>query len=216
MSKKREYIINNLKASEEIADAVMEYCRTIGSDKYAIWMAREVKKNSDNLNYEKFRLIIDWAQSTSPNILNLNFEDAYQISVDWHEELIKNSTKEFANSLDIDQDRILYRCSDKKHFFYRLKPTDLKMEGKLMGHCIGGQNYVTRLQKKEIDVISLRDDKNYPHVTIEIERKTGISRQISGKGNRSPVDLYEKMITEYALFMSDDEDAQVLISLMNL
>lgn len=217
MSKKRDYIINNLKLSPEITDVVMDFCRNLGTDKYAIWIAKEAKKNPTILEYEPIHKIIDWAQTTSPNILNLSFEEAFLKSVTWHDELERKSIKELANQLAIDESRIIYRCKDGKHFFYRLKPSELKMEGRLMGHCIGSNGvYSTRLRKKEIDIISIRDEKNYPHVTIELERKTGVSRQISGKGNKAPIDSYDKLITEYALFMSDDDDINTLIELMNI
>lgn len=218
MSNKREYIVNNLKVPIHIVDVVMEYCQTIGSDKYSVWLAREAKKDEANLDYSKFRKIVDWAQRTNPNILSYNFSDAYNQSSTWHDELEKNSLKEFAKKMDIDENRIAYRCADNKHFFYRLKPSELKLEGKLMGHCVGGNEYAIRLKRKEIEILSLRDENNAPHVTIEIEKKTGISRQISGKGNKPPKDTYDKFISEYAIYMASDtdEDLKILKKLMKI
>lgn len=206
-----------------IADEVMDYCSQNGADKYAIWIAREVFKNKD-FNYNELNKIMDWAHATRPNISKLNFNEAKKQSDIWHENLEKNSSKEFAKRLHLDEKRIIYKTVEGNHFFYLLTASELKYEGDYMGHCIGSNSfYSSRLKKKQIQVLSLRDENNLPHVTIEmIFQGDGILRtgQISGKGNKPPIDKYLDMITEFGLFIISQKDEnqnfQELMKLMNL
>jgi len=222
MSKKREYIINKMHISPIIADEVMEFCKQNGSYKYAVWIAREVSKCQD-FEYDSLKKILDWAYSTKPNILSLSYEEAQIQSNNWHEFLEKNSYKEFAKKLSLDEKRIVYRSLDNKHFFYLLIPSELKYEGQYMGHCIGSSSfYANRLRKNQIQLLSLRDENNLPHVTIEMILQTdGLLRtgQISGKGNKEPISKYQNIITEYGLFLisqRENQDFNKLMSLMNL
>lgn len=222
MSKKRDYIINKMHISPVIADEVVDYCKNIGSDKYAVWIAREINKNQ-NIDFKDFNKIIDWAHSTCPDIFSLSFKEAEKKCNDWHENLELHSSKEFAKRLQIDEKRILYKTRDGKHFFYILTPAELKYEGKYMGHCVGtNQNYSSRVKKKQAQIVSLRDETNLPHVTIEmILQQDGLLRtgQISGKGNKQPSDKYLNLITEYGLFLiakKENKDFNYLMSLMSL
>lgn len=222
MSKKRNFIINQMNIPSVVVDQAMNFCAQHGSEKYAVWISREAYKNVD-FDYSKLSKIIDWAYSTHPDILSLNFTEALYKSEKWHDDLEQNSSKEFAKRLSLDEKRILYRTLDNKHFFYLLVPSELKHEGKYMGHCIGNnQFYTTRLQKNHIQIISLRDENNLPHVTIEmILQNDGLLRtgQISGKGNKPPIDKYQNMITEYGLYIiskKENQDFSKLMSLMNL
>lgn len=117
----------------------------------------------------------------------------------------------------------MYKTLDKKHFFYLLIPSELKYEGEYMGHCIGTNPfYSSRLRKKEIQILSLRDENNLPHVTIEmILQHDGLLRtgQISGKGNQPPIDKYQNMITEYGIYLisqKENQDFKELMKLMKL
>jgi hypothetical protein len=222
MNKKFDFIINKMKIPQIVAEEVMDYCKEHGTDKYAVWIAREANKVSD-FNYQELNKIMDWAHSVRPNILSLSFEDAKQKSDEWHNNLEKNSTKEFAKRLSLDEKRIMYKTLDKKHFFYLLIPSELKYEGEYMGHCIGTNPfYSSRLRKKEIQILSLRDENNLPHVTIEmILQHDGLLRtgQISGKGNQPPIDKYQNMITEYGIYLisqKENQDFKELMKLMKL
>ncbi len=220
MSKKIEYIEKNLKLDSILVEQIKELCHKVGTDKYAIWLAKEAKKDSTIFESDKMRQILDWAHSVNPNILSINFQQAIELTEKWHLELAKVDPKNIlANKLQIDKNRIIYNCKDGKHFFYRLDHSELKEEGKRMGHCVGSNpTYAGRIKRNEIEIISIRDDKNLPHVTIEIEKRTGISRQVSGKANGMPVDKYLILITEYALEAISEikEDKEILMKLMNL
>lgn len=88
MNKKFDFIINKMKIPQIVAEEVMDYCKEHGTDKYAVWIAREANKVSD-FNYQELNKIMDWAHSVRPNILSLSFEDAKQKSDEWHNNLEK-------------------------------------------------------------------------------------------------------------------------------
>ena len=66
-----------------------------------------------------------------------------------------------------------------------------------MGHCVGG--YCNEVRKKATYIFSLRDKKNEPHVTIEIEPDNGKYNviQIQGKQNSEPSPEYKEMVKEF-------------------
>jgi hypothetical protein len=93
----------------------------------------------------------------------------------------------------------------------KLHPADLRLEGTLMRHCVGekGMGYIKALSDGQIEIWSLRSQKNKPRFTLEVDtqfyaddiRRTmddqtpGLSeaelraeniKQLKGKANRSP------------------------------
>ncbi len=62
-----------------------------------------------------------------------------------------------------------------------------KREGNIMGHCVGGYNPNTKT------ILSLRDPKNQPHATMEVNKKNQIL-QIKGKQNSAPIPKYQEYI----------------------
>jgi len=69
-------------------------------------------------------------------------------------------------------------------FMVELIPEDEEAEGINMQHCVGEMCHVSETNK----IYSLRDKKNNPHVTIEINK--GIITQVKGKQNQSPISKY--------------------------
>lgn len=172
--------------------------------KYDVWISKEVKKNHDIINrITDIRLIVDWASETNADIFRYDFDEAYRTQADWHEEMRRKYEIERIDIPEIDEDRVIFRFSDKEHFLYLLNQEDLKHEGAAMGHCVGGQNYKSKIKNKQSLIFSIRDRKNMPHVTIEIDVKSRTMLQKFGKGNKQPIQKYNDMIFEYALFASD-------------
>jgi len=202
--KKREYLLSNLQLSEKMVDTISHLCdEMLGTDKYAVWIGKEAKKNPSILEYNMLREIVDWAQSCRPNILAMTYEQALEESDKFHKSLREKKVKD--KGAIVDPKRIVYKCSDKKHFFYSLKPDDLKREGDLMGNCVNTNKlYGQKIRKGTIKILSLRDDKNYPHVTCEINMINGESTQIQGKGNNMPVSKYLDFITEFGTWAAGD------------
>jgi hypothetical protein len=81
-------------------------------------------------------------------------------------------------------------------------PDALSLEGNIMGHCVGGSNYCNAVSKETTKIVSLRDTKGLPHVTIQLDKTPeGFTRvaQIKGTANNSP----EKYFNEVNAFLDD-------------
>ena len=80
------------------------------------------------------------------------------------------------------------------HVSIRKSITDLDIEGCAMGHCVGG--YCDAVRYGEKTIFSLRDKKNEPHATIEVDNR-GMVRQIKGFGNEILNEKYRPMVKEW-------------------
>jgi len=169
--------------------------------KYDVWISKEVKKNVDILNKSlELRLIIDWASDTNADIFQHDFNSAFEAQRDWHDEMMRKYQIEKINIPEIDQTRVIFRFSDKEHFLYLLTPGDLTHEGSIMGHCVGGKGYKSKVKNGQSLIFSIRDKDNMPHVTIEVDVNSRTVVQKYGKGNQPPVSKYLRMYGEYALY----------------
>lgn len=85
---------------------------------------------------------------------------------------------------------------------------DLDVEGEYMGHCVGGDDYADAVKRGKCTIYSLRDPKNEPHVTLEVEEakkplKPGSNKngrvviQVQGKQNEEPVEKYHGMLEKF-------------------
>jgi len=172
--------------------------------KYDVWIAKEVKKDVNIVDSViELRLIVDWASETNADIFKLDFEQAFQSQADWHEEMRRKYQIENLDIPELDEDRIIFRFSDRGHFLYLLKPEDLRHEGSVMGHCVGGNSYKNKVKNEQSLIFSIRDKDNMPHVTIEVDVESRKVRQKYGKSNKAPVQKYLDMYGEYALFATD-------------
>jgi len=66
----------------------------------------------------------------------------------------------------------------------------LDREGVCMGHCIGQGGYDEKLKDGSLAFFSLRDAKNQPHATLEVDTKAHAVLQCQGKENKAPVERY--------------------------
>jgi hypothetical protein len=215
LTNKEKYLIETFKIEESLVRKISEIGRLVGTHKYDVWIAKEVKKDNTLLNnLDGFLFVIDWAQKERPNISSLSFEQARVLSQEWHDtiqfdEQAKNKEKE-------DDEKILYKCKDNKHYFVLLDPEDLRTEGEIMRNCVG--SYTDKVKMGRSLIVSLRDEKNESHITIEIDTQTGMAIQTKGKGNAEPAPKYLKYITEFAIFASGYADTmdKELLELMNM
>jgi hypothetical protein len=199
LTNKEKYLIETFKIDEPVVKKISEIGRLVGTHKYDVWIAKEVKKDPTLLNnLDGFLYIIDWAQRMRPNISTLSFEQAHAHSEEWHNTM---QFDEKAKNKDIEEDeKILYKCKDGKHYFVLLEPDELRLEGEIMRNCVGSY------------------EKNESHVTIEIDTQTGMAIQTKGKANGEPNPKYLKLITEFAIFASGYADTmdKELLELMNM
>jgi len=225
LSKKEQHIVNTYKLDFEQILKIREIAQKLNTNKYSVWIAKEAKKNPKLFeNYSLVSDVIDWAITNKADIFRFSFADAQAEQKKWHEKLINNPLIiEKIKNKEIDEDRIVFRCSDNKYFFYLLNEHDLGAEGSQMMHCVGGTNYKQKVRNAANDkhgsfILSLRDDQNRPHVTIEINSNTGNEIQIRGKGNSNLSSKLKKKIVEFALFASGYQNIKdkEILALINL
>lgn len=177
--------------------------------KYDVWIAKEAKKDISILDRTiDLRLIIDWATDVKADLFAYDFQEACVEQAKWHQDMLNQYEIEDIKIPDIDHDRIIFRFSDKRHFLYLVSSNELKFEGKIMGNCVGGSNYRTKVKNKISMIISLRDQNNEPHVTMEIDISSSQVVQQYGKGNKEPIKKYQKLLKEFVLYASNFKDIQ--------
>lgn len=178
--------------------------------KYDIWIATQVRKElvsssgSTILDREgDLFMILDWAIETRPNLTAIDFNEAFELQRAWLGQLKR---KGVIRPIPIDNERIIFRCTSGR-FLYLLKSEDLPYEGLKMSNCVGGQNFQNKVNNNRSIIISLRDQNNAPHVTVEVAimkggdgKPVGTVVQQYGKGNKDPIDDYHLDLKEFALF----------------
>jgi Inorganic Pyrophosphatase/PcfJ-like protein len=112
--------------------------------------------------------------------------------VDTWNKYIANEAKKGTNkaTLDAGIKSVLKEYPETGHQWVELSPQGLGAEGKAMGHCVGG--YCSSVEDGSARILSLRDSKGQPKVTVELGRsgavtgreeaaqRTGISREELG------------------------------------
>lgn len=132
--------------------------------------------------HEQVEHIVDFMKAqvaANPQIKFENFQvdQAFKQAADWTARLQKKKTEEEVEGTDYNTIKAYdtgYKWIDV------VSQNGLLREGKLMGHCVGG--YYDRVKSGSVKILSLRDKKNEPHCTIELERG-GRLNQIKGKQN---------------------------------
>lgn len=204
LSNREKQIMKTMNLDLETTKSITEIGRICGTNKYDVWIGREVSKDTNLINrFTDFQFIIDWAKKQKPDIFSLDFNLALDNSKEWHENL-KSTGKYRIFEDDKDEERIIYKSKDRKYFFMILNSNELEIEGDIMKNCVSSYKDKVNLGKSLI--ISMRDKKNQPHITLEIDIKTHSVTQVRGKANSKPSDEYLKVITEFALFASGFED----------
>jgi hypothetical protein len=216
ISKRERQIIDSMGLDLESVKRVTEIGRLSGTNKYDVWIGREISKELNLINRATdFQYIIDWAKKEKPDIFRLNFDEALESSKRWHEN-IETTGKYRIFEDDKDEERVVYKSKNGKFFFILLNPSELKIEGDIMRNCVA--SYTDKLMKGKSLIISMRDMKNQPHITIEVDIKTSTVTQVRGKANTNPSEEYMKIITEFAVFASgfDEEIDEEIFNIINL
>jgi hypothetical protein len=140
---------------------------------------------------------------TPAEIKNMGVVDVAVKAREWHRRMAearknpeKFGRKELLQGTTPVLDMDKYKWVDVK------TPDALSLEGNIMGHCVGGSNYCNAVSKETTKIISLRDTKGFPHVTIQLDKTPqGFTRvaQIKGTANNSP----EKYFNEVNAFLDD-------------
>ncbi len=172
-----------------------------------------------------FRPIKDWYIDTESQIASYSLEAASEATRQW--EQAKRGDGEVYDGAD----KVVYSWNQGQFAGWSIKrirsQNNAIVEGDLMSHCVGDCEYQDTYDKVEqepaaifrdrhmgtyVELYSLRDNKNQPHVTIELSANTNdkntnadgneeefdqVIFQIYGPGNSEPKPQYKKLIGEW-------------------
>lgn len=215
LTNREKEIMKSMGLDLHTTKLISEIGRISGTHKYDVWIGKQISKNLELLNRPNdFQFIIDWALKARPDIFSMSFEKAYENSEEWHKNLKPKNSNHILK--DKEDEKIIYRTKDNNYFFVLLNPEELKTEGDIMRNCVA--DYKEKVRKGHSLIISMRDLKNQPHITIEVDIKTSSVVQVKGKANTNPSNEYLKLITEFAIFASGFEEDfnDDIIELINL
>jgi hypothetical protein len=119
------------------------------------------------------------------SLTGLSVPDAIEKSIQWTEQLSKKASDEET----LDDIRIAYKDGSFT-WVELLSEKALSKETKYMSHCVGDpkQGYLERIENGDIEIYSLRDSANKPHVTFTLDKDRDDNiDELSGKGNQ-PID----------------------------
>lgn len=130
----------------------------------------------------------------------IGFETAQARSVKWHDLMRKqaeNRAKRGANAVAVEEPgtTIVKQYEDGYNWRSVTSKAALVREGDIMGHCVGRFGYFNQVVRDKVTILSLRDEKNEPHVTIEL-RGDEIC-QIKGKANEAVLPKYMPYVKDY-------------------
>jgi len=145
-----------------------------------------LKKNEENQS--EIEHILDFLTSdrAPKRLRRMSYVQAKEGSAKWLKSLIKKGN----NITEVEGKDITVEIDFKDGFkLVKLVSSDsFKREGNLMGHCVA--SYFG----KEGEVYSLRDSRNQPHCTIEVQGGRNDINQVKGKGNGSIHPAYVEYI----------------------
>jgi hypothetical protein len=142
--------------------------------------------------YEKLVSVIDYINTN--NISANNFEELYQKSVQWHEDISKGATSQRDNNKVVRKDEI--EGTDKfitypnGWYWINLNVDYSQDEADNMGHCGRDAGKI---------LFSLRDNNSNSHITVSYKESEKAMYQCKGRGNRKPKSEYHKYILDMIL-----------------
>jgi SLT domain-containing protein len=152
--------------------------------------------------------IKDYLNTRTPaEIKNMGVADVAAKTEEWHKMLAearKDPEKFTKKQLMQGTETVLPASKDMN--WVDVKGSDaLSLEGNIMGHCVGGSNYCSAVNRGTTKIVSLRDKRGFPHVTIELTANDkGIFdkvSQVKGTANNSPEKYFQQIdefLTDYS------------------
>ncbi len=141
---------------------------------------------------QKLSSIIDYINTN--NINSNNFEDLYQKSVQWHEDITKNANQDRNDSKVIRTDET--ENTDKfieypnGWYWINLNTSYSADEAKNMSHCGNDSGKI---------LFSLRDENSNSHITVSYAENEKAMYQCKGRGNSKPKQIYHQYILDLLL-----------------
>ncbi len=117
----------------------------------------------------------------------MTWAQALQASQEWHEQMKAGGD---GGEEDPSHKELFLDLKENGQWWKLTGETCLTREGDVMGHCVA--DYVDEVESGNSVILSLRDKKNRPHVTVELAPyESGYTiEQIKGKENEPPVQKY--------------------------
>lgn len=161
-----------------------------GNERIDLWLSTHLKSylTKDSISAQEISHIIDYLQSDSSpkRIKKLSVPEAVNQSHKWTEKLNKKNTL----IEDVNKDIHIIKNYNNGYFWALLKSENsYNREGNLMGHC------VSSYFNKDVKIYSLRDKKNNPHCTLEVEKNT--LKQLKGKQNKAVIEKYHEYVADF-------------------
>lgn len=165
-----------------IIQSLIDYANSFTSDKKTEvqgWIETVAAKKlaAGEAKVEDVEHILDYLMSSSSpkRLKKMSYEQADLGTKKW----VQSNKKKGRNLSDGNDDiELELELGGGFRIVKLMTDTAYKREGTLMSHCLGGY---------EVDcntsIYSLRDSKNMPHATIEVEKSDDEIRQVKGKGN---------------------------------
>jgi hypothetical protein len=99
--------------------------------------------------------------------------------------------REAASKPAVDGEEVIIAALDGGYTLVSLRSSaSLDRESKEMQHCVGLGGYDAGVAAGTISILSLRDQKGRPHVTMELRVHERLICQVKGKQNRFPASRY--------------------------
>jgi len=141
-----------------------------------------------NLEYSEQEHVVDYLNSENApkRLMKMSVVQALSNTEKWNNALMKKG-KMFDEVLNED----IKIIDEFKGFTFVeiLSKRSFEREGKLMQNCVS--SYFDR----DCTIISMRDKKNMPHATLELNNKT--LDQVKGKQNKSVTEKYQDVIIDF-------------------
>lgn len=155
------------------------------------------------------------AEKPNQDQTRIAFDQAVAGSKKWHEQMAKKAAR--AKPIEEDGTKVIHTFPNGWYWVNVFGKNSMKREGDMMGHCVGQsaafmravgqqQTYFTQSLAGRKEIYSLRDPKNEPHCTIEINNLHGnrAINQIKGKANREVKEEYLPMVEAFLKQMKWD------------
>ena len=208
----RRYLINDFKANK-LTKAPVNAPQWL---KDSIIKGEEVfTLDLSSKDKQVFNHWIDYLNTLPEN------KDLSKISIPQLITHVKEWDKTFAKNKADEEDgiKVIKEYPDKYKWVNVFGENSLNREGKLMNHCVG--SYYDSVKKNKVQIFSLRDNNNKPHITIEYGLRDKLIEQIKGKNNEPPVEKYMKYLEDfltkkYIKYNRINEDELRTCNLINL
>lgn len=170
----RNWLINDFKSTKTIKRYTSKHpiwVKIALDRKETIYYIEPTKKE-----IETFYDLVHYLNTEKGNISRMSVDQVIQKTNTWKQEVTKN-----------DGVQVIHEYPNGYRWVQVISKSALLQEGKEMQNCIRDFNTGT--------IFSLRNEKNKPHVNIELKSTT--ITQIKGRQNKPPIEKYHKYILSF-------------------